>query len=201
MPKPKVIIEVTAGRGQSWWTALSREQKRALVFPRLKAQESNASIGAAFGVTPNSIASLRDKWNHRFNKQNPFELKLLRASKGGRKSVSPPATEAQPEVKKKIPQSEGPMPKVRTEKQAPVAPEPEPAQTVRLPPKPAPVSTPAHRIVSRNVSDEPEAKRKLAVSEKTQCDYLDPDDGRQCGFVATVRTSTGKYCSSHVKNL
>lgn len=73
MAKPKIVIEVQPGRGSAWWTALSTEQKRALVFPRLIAKESNKAIGETLGITPNSIASLRDRWNKGGHK-NPYEL-------------------------------------------------------------------------------------------------------------------------------
>ncbi len=61
------------GRGPEWWTTLSPDQKRALTYSRLKEKESNQAIADAFGITPNSIASIRNRWNHA-NHRNPYTL-------------------------------------------------------------------------------------------------------------------------------
>lgn len=63
MSKRKTRVAVPRGKGTGWWKTLSAEQKKALVYPRLARGASNPQLSAEFGVTPNSIASLRNKWN------------------------------------------------------------------------------------------------------------------------------------------
>lgn len=71
--KTKTLVHVPEGKGVEWWQGLSPDQKKAVVYPRLKIRDSNTGISKDMAITPNSIASMRNKWNAA-KKQNPFEL-------------------------------------------------------------------------------------------------------------------------------
>ncbi len=173
MAKAKIKIEVQHGRGLVWWTTLSSEQKSALAYPRLKQKESNKQIADSYGITPNSIASIRNRWNKN-GKHNPYELILL--------SHAPPPSETPSET----PVSRETVPSKSDQ------PVPRPERT------PAPIARPRsspQRFVADPIAA-PET-RKYATSEKSQCQHAVDDDGRFCGFVATVQKKFGKYCTLH----
>ncbi len=94
MPNSKIVTEVTMGRGPEWWTTLSPDQKRALTFPRLQEKESNQAIAEVFGITPNSIASIRNRWNQAKHR-NPYTL-VIRTESGELEHipVEPPRAES-----------------------------------------------------------------------------------------------------------
>ncbi len=92
----KTPIPLPRGTGTQWWKQLSTTQKRALVYPRLKAKEHNKVIAADLGVTPNSIASLRNKWNNE-GKPDPYRAVLLEPEDYARQfALAPTASEDMP---------------------------------------------------------------------------------------------------------
>ena len=71
----KTEVKVPHGKGVEWWKGLAPVQKKALVYHRLTKGDSNPALATEFGISSNSIASLRDKWN-KTGKPNPYALVL-----------------------------------------------------------------------------------------------------------------------------
>lgn len=93
---------------------------------------------------------------------------------------TPPAIEEQPEFTPAVPHP----PNAESQISEP----PHVEELPRMPAKP--------RFVAEEVSPDP-PKRKVAASEKTQCQHHDPEDRRQCAFEWTVEKRSGKFCEPH----
>ena len=140
----KTRVRVPRGHGHDWWQGLTPEQKKALVYPRLVETESNKSIGDSYGVTPNSIASLRNKWNDA-KKPDPYIPVMIDAD-----DVAPKATVTRASSKKrKKPKAKRPTRQKPKAKPAPIQPPP--------PPPPEPLPAPIEMILTP-IEDEPAAE-------------------------------------------
>ncbi len=187
MAKQKTLVEVVLGRGTAWWSALSPQQKRALVFTRLEKGESNPGIAADLGITPNSIASLRDKWN-KGDKKNPFTLKLLPAAEAAPAPKPPPAIKETPLLKK--------PPRSKTLAKLKHAPVTKPTATPAQEPEQAAAEEVQAVVVSRTYGEPSREKPRFSASEWDSCDHMN-DTIHPCGFVGSIKKKTGKFCPKH----
>lgn len=58
---------VPPGKGLEWWEKLNPQQRIAATEPFFEEGKSNCFIATEFGVSPGSIANLRNRRNHRLH--------------------------------------------------------------------------------------------------------------------------------------